>query len=96
MYQIVWTPIAQETHQQIFDFILENWSIDIAIKFDNDLQELLQNLEQHKHFCPPIQKIKGVRKCVISKQVSLLYVVQEKSKIVELLTFFDNRANYPY
>ena len=96
MYQIAWTPIAQETHRQIFNFILENWSIDIAIKFDDELQELLHNLKQYKHLCPPLPKRTGVRKCVISKQVSLLYRVLEQNKKIELLSFFDNRANHPY
>lgn len=96
MYQINWTPIAQETHQQIFDFILENWSIDIAIKFDTELQQLLQNLELHKHLCPPLRIKKEIRRCVVSPQVSLLYQIQEQNKTIELLTFYDNRANHPY
>ena len=32
MYQIAWTKLAKETHQQIFDFVLENWSIDVVLK----------------------------------------------------------------
>ena len=92
MYQISWTPIAQDTHRQIFEFILESWSIDIAIKFDNELQ----NLEQHKHLCPPLPQRKAIRRCVVSTQVSLLYQVDENKKIIKLLTFYDNRANHPY
>ena len=42
MYQISWTPIAQDTHRQIFEFILESWSIDIAIKFDKGTKKIEQ------------------------------------------------------
>ncbi len=96
MYQVNWTPIAKETHRQIFDFIIEQWSIDTAIQFDDQLQDLLYKLEKHPFLCPPLKGYKNIHRCVISKQVSLLYRVNTQRQTTDLLTFFDNRANHPY
>ena len=83
MYQIAWTKLAKETHQQIFDFVLENWSINVVIRFDEEVQGLLQNLKQHKHLCPPLKGRIIIRKCVISPHVSLLYRVNEQNQVIE-------------
>jgi len=96
MYQILWTPLAQSSYQQILNFTLEKWSITTVIELDHEVQKLLEKLENHQSLCPPIGENKDVRKCVISKQTSLLYRIQQDTQMIELITFVDNRANHQF
>ena len=96
MYTIVWTETAKLAYQQIQSFVLQNWSIDIVLRLDKDVEDLLQNLTKHKHLCPGLSEFPGLRKCLINKQTSLIYSVDELNKIINLVTIVDNRMDHPF
>jgi len=96
MYQIEWTPLAESSYQAILDFVLEQWSIEIIIRLDDDIKAILNQLERQFFIGSPIHGNKHLRKCVISKQTSLIYRIIPKTKTVELITFVDNRSNHPF
>lgn len=92
--KIIWSPEAETSYQKTIDFILEQWPIEVAEKLETKVNELFQNLLENKHFCPPSIKNPKVRRCVVSKQTSIIYEVRKKS--IEVLLFIDNRSNHKY
>lgn len=94
MHSILWTDTAQDSYLQILDFLFDQWSLDIALDWDGKVQQLLNNISTHKELCPASEKFPGLRRCIINEYTSLIYRVKEDH--IELITFFDNRANHPF
>ena len=94
-YQIVWSPLAEETYLRTLAYILENWSLKEAEDFENKVESLLERLKTQKHLCPVSKIQKTLRRCVVAPQTSLIYQVRNDSNI-ELVAFFDNRSNHKY
>ena len=86
--------MASETYLDMLTFILEQWSVDVAQRFDDRVNTLLDKLITFEQLCPPSEKIPELRKCIISKQSSLVYQIRDD--YIELVAFFDNRSDHPY
>jgi plasmid stabilization system protein ParE len=95
MNQIVWSKQAENSYLAVIDYLMTEWSLDVAANFDYKVTKLLKRLEQFKFACPPSVRRPGRRKCVITPQTSLIYRVIKDDK-VELVTFIDNRRKPQY
>ena len=93
MKKIIWSNRALNTYEDCIIDILDKWPIDIAERFEQLTNELLDRLKTQNKLCPP-SKQKKLRKCVIHENVSLIY--QIKNNAIELVTFVDNRDNHKY
>lgn len=91
--ELRWTPLAEETYLTVLTFILSKWTIREADKFDKRTDELLGKLVINQELCPK-SRIQSFRKCVITKQSSLIYRVNDSA--IELIAFIDNRSNHLY
>lgn len=90
---IIWSTQAKMSYEDIIDDLLRKWSVDIALEFEKLTNYLLDRLLQNKHLCPATQH-KKLRKCVIHKNVSLVYKVNRKN--IELVSFVFNKDNHMY
>ncbi len=93
--QIYWSLEAESRYLEIINYLLDHWTIREVNNFIIEVERLLSLLIKHKHLCPSSQKKKGLRKCVISKQTSLIYRITEPNRL-ELVTFIDNRSEHAY
>jgi len=91
--KIIWSNQAKISYEKTIDFILENWTPDIATDFENRTNRLLDNLKKHAKLCP-LSKKKNLRKCVIHKNTSLIYIIYKS--YIGLVTFVDNRSDSNY
>jgi plasmid stabilization system protein ParE len=91
--KIIWSNQAKISYEKIIDFILEQWSPDIAFNFESKTNRLLDNLKNNKKLCP-VSKKKQLRKCIIHKNTSLIYRIIEQN--IEIVTFIDNRSKHQY
>lgn len=90
---MVWSSQAEITYDKIIENILEKWNDSIAKSFIYDVDDLLIKLTSYTNLCPK-SEIKNLRKCLISKQVSLVYKVQNKQ--IYLVTFIFNESDHGY
>lgn len=58
-------------------------------KIDN----LIQNIKLNTSLCPP-SKLNNLRKCLIDKNNSLIYLVE--NEVIYVITIIDNRSSHPY
>jgi len=91
---IFWAPLAEDTYLKTLSQILDRWTIKEAEDFEAKVESLLEKLKTHKRLCPPSDKHKNLRRCVIAPQTSLVY--QIKDDIIELVAFFDNRSEHQF
>jgi len=90
---IVWSEEAKSTYENIVDDLLEKWPIKIALDFEEKTSDLLESLKSNKQLCPA-SKFKKLRKCVIHKNVSLIYKTNRKT--IEIITFIFNKDNHSF
>jgi addiction module RelE/StbE family toxin len=91
--KIVWSETAFNTYVKILDYLTENWTKKEVEKLEKSLEKLLQNIITNNKLCP-VSKLIGYRKCVVSKQTSLIYTLENTQ--IQLITFIDNRALHDF
>ena len=90
-YQIVWTTNARIDFKKIVDYLISEWSMEIAKKFVAECESKIDLIAHFPNIGIKSEKIIGVHRILITKQNALYYLV-EKNKIT-LLNFFDLRQN---
>ncbi len=88
---IEWTFHAQAELNAIYDYLERNWTEREIKRFSKRLDENLAVIAKFPFVFPTSEKNKSVRRCVVSKQTSLYYLVEAKKIII--LSLFDNRQN---
>ena len=92
--QIIWSKEANESYVELLDFLYKKYSVDTVIALDEKVLNLLDKLKTNQYLCPPSKAFIGYRKCVLSKQTSLIY--RTDGTIVEIMLFVDNRSEHGF
>ena len=92
-YEIVWTPEAYDTFDEIIGYLKNNWSEKVVSEFVNKTNRKLLMLSQHPQMYPLISKTGRRRKAVIHKRVLVYYKSNQRRKEVELLFFWNTYQN---
>ena len=92
-YSIKWTPKALETFEAISLQLIERWNVKTAFAFDKKVDAAIKQLEKNPKI-HQVSKTYTLRKCVVHKNVSLIYKIRENT--VELILFIDNRDNHDF
>lgn len=86
---IEYTETYRDTLLATTSIIERSWGKIYVEKFLDKLDDLLLLIKKHPYIHQALPSYPEYRRCVISKQTSLVYAVQD-SKII-LLYLFDNR-----
>lgn len=89
MNRIIWSDLAFLTYTDISEHLQNIHSLDAAIRFDEEVEALLERLRSFSHICPPHKKMKALRKCTVNKHTYVLVGVDGAD--IHLVTFHDNR-----
>ena len=92
IYKINWDSTALETYVEETEFILLKWNFNEVEKFKILVEENLMRLSQNPEigFLKHSFKVYGL---VISKQTTLYYSFNTKTKIIALHVFWNNLKN---
>ena len=82
---------AEKKLDKLFDYLLENWSKKVKADFIKKLDKSVELIKSTPESFPESDEQNGLRKCVITKQVTLYY--RFNSKTIYLVTLFDTRQN---
>ncbi|MDR1897597.1 MAG: type II toxin-antitoxin system RelE/ParE family toxin [Prevotellaceae bacterium] len=88
-YIIEWTLHAQSELDTVYNYLENNWNSREIIRFSQLLEKKLSLIIKLPFIYPVYERNKAVRRCVISKQISLYYQIIINRIIV--LSLFDNR-----
>ncbi len=88
---VIWSPLSETDLENIMDYLQKTWNGQVAIKFLDNIESLIDQISINPKQFPIINKKRKVRKCVISKQNTIFY--REHKGFVELLRVFDTRQS---
>ena len=91
MIEIKFTNLASYKLDLILDHLETNWSASARKRFLQRLSKILEVISYNPMLFPESEIRSGLRKCVLTKQSSLLYTIRKDSIIV--VTLFDNRQD---
>lgn len=70
------------------------YSADAAVFLDEQLERLLMRLREFKNLCPPLDKPSGLRRCVLTTNIALVYDVSGTE--ITIISVFDTRSSHPF
>ncbi len=88
MRKEIWTAIASDEYDENIAYLLKNWSEKVALDFIEKVESVLYNIKTEIVEYPLTQN-RNVRKCVICKQITLFYQINNNNDI-EILSFCSN------
>jgi plasmid stabilization system protein ParE len=89
--KVIISKTAEKRLEELFKYLLENWSQKIKLNFIKKLDDKIRLIKQHPEAFPESEKEKGLRKCVITRHTTMFY--RFNSKQISIITFFDTRQN---
>lgn len=89
--KIVWTKNAVADFNKIIDYLIENWSENVATNFELVVQNKLEILIKYPSMGMASQRIENVRSFFLTKHNRLYY--RFKNNFIELLRILDTRQN---
>ena len=72
-------------------FLEKEWSIKVKNDFIHKLEKSLKQIQTLPESFPESEKIKGLRKCVVTKQTTIFFKYSNTS--IDIITIFDNRQD---
>lgn len=93
MATIIWTDTAEETYLALLQLVYSQ-STEAALLLDSKLEKLLSRLRQFKFHCPPLEQIPGLRRCLVTANLGLVYDVSGDDVII--VSVYDTRTDHPF
>lgn len=87
--RLIISPIAEKKLEALLEYLVEEWSLKVKTNFIMHLDEYLQIIKKEPESFPESEKVKGLRRCVLTKQISIYYEFNDEE--IRILTFFDTR-----
>lgn len=89
--KVVISKIAEKKLESLFDYLIEEWSVEVKRKFVERLDSSIEIIKSRPEIFPESKKGNGLRKCVITKQTTLYY--RFNSQQINVVTIFDTRQD---
>ena len=90
MMKIVWSADAVADYEHNINYLLEAWGTKETQQFIDEVSEMLSTISKMPELFP-LSDYRNVRKCVVRKQISILYRVSDKQ--IELVRIWNNKQN---
>ncbi|WP_259068930.1 type II toxin-antitoxin system RelE/ParE family toxin [Mucilaginibacter sp. X4EP1] len=91
IFELKFTPEAEETYDSLTSQLQERWGDQFAIKFETKVLKALEAISVSPYLYPIIEESTEVRRCVLHKNCSMLYKVFDD--VVLIVCFWDNRQD---
>lgn len=88
---VIISKTAEKKLEKLFNYLLEEWSLKVKNDFIKKLDKSIDVIKSKPKSFPESSINKGLRKCVVTKQISLFYRFDAKN--IYILTLFDTRQH---
>ena len=89
--EIIWSDQSIQRVDQVLKYLHDNWSEKEIENFLDAIEGFEEIVSRFPHVYPESQLLKGYRRAVLAKQISVLYSVHKTS--IKVHTLFDNRQD---
>jgi len=90
-YKITISRKAEDSLDEIFEYLVENWSEKIKNNFKNKLNNEINYLRQNPYMYQASNERQDIRRCFITKHNALYYRILENE--VEIITIHNTKSN---
>jgi plasmid stabilization system protein ParE len=90
-YFVIWSDEAKANYKLILEYLNTKWTQREVINFAKRTEEAVVIIQTDPYLHKSSTKGKAIRHCVLVKQVSLFYRIEQNT--FYLITFWDNRQN---
>jgi plasmid stabilization system protein ParE len=91
VYEVVYTPQFENDFVELMDYLVENWSENVAKQFGNELDDLIQTLCKMPFIGKKSLQNPLVRGITVTDKNILYYSVMDKQ--IMLISLIDTRQN---
>ena len=91
--KVYFSELAEKKLIDLNNYLLVNWNEKVKNDFKTKLKKRINQIIAQPKSCPESLEFKGLFKCVVSKQNTFYYRINEKKQEIEIITFFDTRQN---
>lgn len=88
--QIKWSDEAIEDYHQNIEYLIREWSENVAIEFIEDIEITIELIKSNTELYP-LTDHREVRKAVIRKQITMFFKVT--SQEIHIIRFWNNYQN---
>ena len=88
--KVVWSKLAKSDYQGQIDYLFEEQSEKAAIRFIEQVEDVLYLLKSSPEMYPPSEIRKGLRKAVVNKWINLYYGFEANNQTIQLYRFWHN------
>ena len=85
--------LAEAKLLKLSDYLLENWNLKTRDKFIEKLSAKIKQISIQPQSCSQSSEIKGLYKCVVTKQTTFYYRISIELREIEIITIFDTRQS---
>jgi plasmid stabilization system protein ParE len=85
--RVVWTDEALADYYQNIDYLLKEWTDQVALNFIEDVDAVISLIVSHPELFP-LTDYHGIRKAVVRKQITLFYKISDN--YIQLIRFWNN------
>ena len=85
--------LAESKLLKLSEYLLENWNLKTRNDFINKLTEKVNQISSHPQSGTKSTEMKGLYKCVVTKQTTIYYRILAEQKEIEIITIFDTRQH---
>jgi plasmid stabilization system protein ParE len=90
-YKVVWSDNALSELKEIIGYLETNWTNKEISKFFKKLERSIKQISINPLMFPKTEKRESVRRCVLSKQLTLYYHVD--TNYLYIISLFNNRRD---
>ena len=91
--KIVWTPQANRGLDKVLEYLEEEWAVLEILNLEQNLQDFLKRISKYPKICPTTGKYKNVYKGLVDKNNYIIYRIQPKKELIEIITFRGTRQD---
>lgn len=91
-YKVVWSPTADATFAQVIDYLSNNFSEKEIYHFVSLTDDIVQLISKNPFLFRSAAGV-NVREALVTPQTLLIYRVNESTKTIQIIAFFDTRQN---
>jgi len=84
---------AEEKLTILLEFLLTEWNQKVRNDFLSKLKSKIDQISNQPESCPQSEEVKGLFKCVVTKQNTFYYQINIEEQAIEIITFIDTRQN---
>ncbi len=83
--------VALQKLDNLLVYLEQKWTLKVKDAFIQKLDKSFQQIQKLPDSFPESEKIKGLRKCVITRQTTVFYKYTDT--VINIVTIFDTRQN---